>query len=194
MRTEESASKDRIEAAAREEFAAYGYHGARIDRIAAKSGLNKQLIYYYFGSKQRLHEHMVELGVARVQLEASLKRSLPGSPSDRLRALLGAVLDRLRSAPDLPRSAALGEGGAPGATEAARALVDLGADVGREISRGQGLGYYRDDADPAILGQQAISLLVGWTILRGMKDGATGPEADAWAGAAAGLLTRSLSW
>jgi len=194
MRAEESASKERIEAAAREEFAAYGYHGARIDRIAARSGLNKQLIYYYFGSKQRLHEHVVQLGVARVQLEASLKRSLPGSPSDRLRALLGAVLDRLRSAPDLARSAALGEGGAPGAAEAAQALVDLGADVGREISRGQGLGYYRDDADPAVLGQQAIALLVGWTILRGMKDGAIGPEAESWAGATAELLARSLSW
>jgi len=194
VRTEESASKARIEAAAREEFAAYGYHGARIDRIAAKSRLNKQLIYYYFGSKQRLHEHVVELGVARVQLEPSLKRSLPGSPSDRLRALLGAVLDRLRSAPDLARSAALGEGGAPGAAEAARALGNLGADIGREISRGQGLGYYRDDADPAFLGQQAIALLVGWTVLRGTSDGATDQEAEAWAGGTAELLARSLSW
>jgi len=194
MSTEDGASNERIEAAAREEFAAYGYHGARIDRIAERSGLNKQLIYYYFGSKQRLHERVVELGVARVRLEPSLKRSLPGPPSDRLRALLGAVLERLRSAPDLTRSAALGEAGAPGAAEAARALNDLGTDIGGEISRGQGLGYYRDDADPAFLGEQAIALLVGWSVLRGTSDGAAGHETAAWAGAAAELLARSLSW
>jgi len=194
MSAEESTSKERIEVAAREEFAAHGYHGARIDRIAERSGLNKQLIYYYFGSKQKLHEHIVELGAARVRLEPSMKRALTGSPADRLRALLGAVLDRLLVAPDLARSAALGESGAPGAAAATQALGDLGTEIGREISRGQGLGYYRDDADPAFLGQQAIALLVGWTVLHGSSDGATGLDAEAWAGATAALLSRSLSW
>jgi AcrR family transcriptional regulator len=40
--------------AATDEFAAYGIAGARIDRIAASAGVNKAMIYSYFGSKEQL--------------------------------------------------------------------------------------------------------------------------------------------
>ncbi|MGW0564385.1 TetR/AcrR family transcriptional regulator [Streptomyces sp. NPDC003016] len=40
--------------AARAEFAAYGIAGARVDRIAAKAGVNKERIYGYFGNKEKL--------------------------------------------------------------------------------------------------------------------------------------------
>jgi hypothetical protein len=33
--------------AARAEFAEKGFNGARVDSIAARSGLNKQLVYYF---------------------------------------------------------------------------------------------------------------------------------------------------
>ncbi|TYB83314.1 TetR/AcrR family transcriptional regulator [Maritimibacter fusiformis] len=41
--------------AARREFAAGGLEGARVDRIAASAGVNKQLVYHYFGSKDDLY-------------------------------------------------------------------------------------------------------------------------------------------
>ncbi|MDJ0465896.1 TetR family transcriptional regulator [Streptomyces sp. H27-C3] len=40
--------------AARAEFARYGISGARVDRIAEQAEANKQRIYAYFGSKERL--------------------------------------------------------------------------------------------------------------------------------------------
>ncbi len=40
--------------AARAEFAEYGIAGARVDRIAAKAGVNKERIYGYFGNKEKL--------------------------------------------------------------------------------------------------------------------------------------------
>jgi len=40
--------------AAREEFAGHGLAGARVDRIAERAGVNKRLIYYYFGGKDGL--------------------------------------------------------------------------------------------------------------------------------------------
>lgn len=40
--------------AALEEFAAKGYAGARVQDIADRAGLNKQLINYYFGGKEGL--------------------------------------------------------------------------------------------------------------------------------------------
>ncbi|GAA1975709.1 TetR family transcriptional regulator [Catenulispora subtropica] len=40
--------------AAVEEFAASGFQGARVDRIAKSAGVNKERIYQYFGNKEQL--------------------------------------------------------------------------------------------------------------------------------------------
>ena len=189
-------SRLRIEVAAREEFKQHGLAGARIDRIAKLSGLNKQLIYYYFGSKQELYAHTIRQAADRVRVEPALRRTLPGSPADRLRFLLRTVLERIASAPEVARAllqpAEDDEGGAT--TVAGRLMADLADEIGREISRGQGLGHYRDDADPGLLGRQALALLVGWTVLGGPSGGGDDPDIAVWANATVDLLSRSLSW
>jgi TetR/AcrR family transcriptional regulator len=48
-------SRERILAAALEEFAAHGYAGARVEAIARRAGLNKQLISHHFGGKKALY-------------------------------------------------------------------------------------------------------------------------------------------
>jgi len=45
--------------AAATEFAAHGYMGARISAIAARAGVNQQLISYYFNGKEGLHQAIV---------------------------------------------------------------------------------------------------------------------------------------
>lgn len=45
--------------AARHEFAANGYAGARVAEIAKRAGLNSQLISYYFGGKAGLYQELV---------------------------------------------------------------------------------------------------------------------------------------
>jgi AcrR family transcriptional regulator len=49
-------SRERILAAAMEEFSERGFAGARVDAIARRAGLNKQLISHHFGGKQALYE------------------------------------------------------------------------------------------------------------------------------------------
>jgi TetR/AcrR family transcriptional regulator len=49
------ATRRRILLAALSEFSRRGLPDARIDDIAAQSGANKRMIYYYFGSKERLY-------------------------------------------------------------------------------------------------------------------------------------------
>lgn len=49
-------SRDRLLAAATEEFAAYGIAGARVDRIAAAAGVNKAQMYGWYGSKDGLFD------------------------------------------------------------------------------------------------------------------------------------------
>ena len=46
--------------AAGAEFAAKGYAGARIAAIAARAGVNQQLISYYFDGKEGLYRAMSE--------------------------------------------------------------------------------------------------------------------------------------
>ncbi|MEO8142741.1 MAG: TetR/AcrR family transcriptional regulator [Betaproteobacteria bacterium] len=47
-------TRRRILDAATAEFARFGLGGARVDRIAARAGANKRMLYYYFGSKDGL--------------------------------------------------------------------------------------------------------------------------------------------
>lgn len=49
-------SRERLLAAALDEFAARGYAGARVGAVAARAGLNPQLILYYFGGKPGLYD------------------------------------------------------------------------------------------------------------------------------------------
>ncbi len=52
-------SPERILAAAASEFAARGYAGARVDRIARRARVNKAMLYYHFGSKQALYRALL---------------------------------------------------------------------------------------------------------------------------------------
>ena len=47
-------SRARILQAARTEFAQHGLGGARVDRIAQLAGINKRMLYHYFGNKDDL--------------------------------------------------------------------------------------------------------------------------------------------
>lgn len=49
-------TRTRILAAARAEFAARGFAGARVKTIAARARANKRMLYYYFRSKRRLFD------------------------------------------------------------------------------------------------------------------------------------------
>lgn len=53
-------SRQRILEAARAEFSEHGLGGARVNAIATRAGVNKQLIYYYFHDKDRLYAAVLE--------------------------------------------------------------------------------------------------------------------------------------
>ena len=69
MARDSQATRRCIFDAATAEFATHGIAGARVDRIAASAGANKQLIYTYFGNKRLLFEAVVSENV-RTFLEA----------------------------------------------------------------------------------------------------------------------------
>ena len=59
----------RILEAAKQEFAAYGLAGARVDRIAAKAGANKRMLYYHVGNKEDLYLAVLEGAYEKIRSE-----------------------------------------------------------------------------------------------------------------------------
>jgi len=60
-------NQERILLAATEEFARYGLGGARVDRIAARAGANKRMLYYYYGNKEDLFLAVLEARYAHIR-------------------------------------------------------------------------------------------------------------------------------
>ena len=53
-------TKRKILAAATAEFKEHGPHGARIDTIIKNAGVNKRMIYHYFGDKDGLFNAVMD--------------------------------------------------------------------------------------------------------------------------------------
>src|SRR2546423_964921 len=159
----------RISSAARDEFARRGFAGARVDQIARRAGVNKQLLFYYYHSKRGLF-HAV-LSDAAADLESALQGlSLPaGGPLERLRQTLQAQFEFLAHHPQMV--ALLGQAGRAGAAfgPAIKRLVVL-------LAEGQGLGQVRDDGDPHLAAAQAPILMVGDLSMEAGGAGSTRPR------------------
>ncbi len=56
-----------ILAAAKAEIAAKGLNGARVDEIALQAGVNKRMIYHYFGDKDGLYLAVLEAAYAAIR-------------------------------------------------------------------------------------------------------------------------------
>jgi AcrR family transcriptional regulator len=68
--------------AAVEEFAAHGFQGARVDRVAKSAGVNKERIYQYFGNKEQLFATVLDCELKKlagaVPLTPEAAADLPG--------------------------------------------------------------------------------------------------------------------
>src|SRR5437899_4181316 len=59
----------RILEAAKQEFAAHGLAGARVDRIAAHADANKRMLYYHVGKKDDLYLAVLEAAYEQIRVE-----------------------------------------------------------------------------------------------------------------------------
>ncbi len=67
-------TKAQILKAALGEFSEFGYQGARIDAIAKRANINKQMLYHYFGNKDDLFQSVLEQSYEKIRRhEAELK-------------------------------------------------------------------------------------------------------------------------
>lgn len=146
------ATKASILAAARVEFAAKGLEGGRVDKIAQRAGANKQLVYYYFGSKDELYKSALEATYAEIRaLERELDLSaLP--PREAMTRLIDFSLQYLGEHRDFIRM--LSDENAHGARHVRSSdmalktnspLLDL---IAATLDRGVAEGCFRPGVDP----------------------------------------------
>jgi AcrR family transcriptional regulator len=136
-------TRERLFAAAAAEFGAKGFAGARVSAIAARAGVNQQLIAYYFGGKQGLYDellrrwHATELGIAT-----------PERPfAEVIQGFLQAAADN----PDWTRLLAWQSlAGGPGGGSAEQERADLRAAI-EELRARQARGEIAADLDPTLV-------------------------------------------
>jgi TetR/AcrR family transcriptional regulator len=149
------ASRARILDAARIEFVSYGLSGGRVDRIAAQSGVNKNLIYHYFGSKDALYLTVLEGIYAdlRARQQDQDLRGLP--PVEGMKRLVSSTFDHFVATPDLIRLMSIENihyGEHLKRSKSTRPLYSGLLDTIRILlKRGQREGVFRANVDPVDL-------------------------------------------
>lgn len=92
-------SRQEILSAAEQQFGEKGFYGARIDAIAQQSGLNKNMLYIYYGSKEELYLQVL-LSMYRRMEEVErrlLETNVEGT--ELVRQLISAYYDFLEQNP-----------------------------------------------------------------------------------------------
>lgn len=91
--------------AALAEFANYGFAGARIDAIVARTKTSKRMVYYHFGGKEGLYTATLEYAYRKVSPDAVSARLDALPPLEALETFACSAFDQFCKTPDFIRLA-----------------------------------------------------------------------------------------
>ena len=172
--------------AAVEEFAEHGPQGARVDRVAARAGVNKERIYQYFGGKRQLFTAVLEAELAKVAGAVPLTAEQMAD----LGEYAGRVFDHHCAHPHFLRLLAwegLEDGRAELAAEDERAAHYAGKVAAFAAAREDGL--LTAEVEPAHLVYAVYALATWWfTAPQVVRMIMAGAEGDSPAARRAGLV------
>ena len=148
-------SRERILAAALDEFARHGLGGARVDRIAARAGANKRMLYYYFGNKEALFLAVLESSYAQIrnaERALDLEHLEPRAALERLVAFTWDYFLRHPEFMTLLNSENLHQGRHVARSRRVREIHSPFVEMLRQIlRRGEARGIFRRGVDPVQL-------------------------------------------
>ena len=142
-------ARDRIVKAALDEFAAYGYAGGRVERIARRARVTKRMIYHYFGGKTALFRELLDRFYSRLETATG---TLADSLEETQRIIAGNSKWMRIAAWDMLQSGAIRD-----VPPQRRAMWRAAVDSLREQQR---LGSIRSDLDAAQLQLSIVALVM----------------------------------
>jgi TetR/AcrR family fatty acid metabolism transcriptional regulator len=161
--------RDQIMDTARRLFGERGTTDVSMDEIAAKAGVARSTVYVYFASRDDLIGACVESMYDGIKETIAEIVADDASPSDRLRALILGVLERVDESPEFFRLAMATQAtsGAAGSVQVGGALMMIGLDMIRLLEEltvaGKAAGDFRADLDTeravVLIGQQIFGAL-----------------------------------
>jgi TetR/AcrR family transcriptional regulator len=144
-------SRADVLSAARAEFAARGFSGAGVDRIALQARVNKAMIYYHFNSKIGLYREVLRDGFRR--LTADARASIADAPTamEKFDAYVDSLLRTASAEPHIVpiMLRELAGGGRNFDAETLRLMSGLFLVVKEILDEGQASGEFRA-ADPLL--------------------------------------------
>ncbi len=145
-------TRQKIHEAALAEFTDHGYGGARVDNIAERAGVNKRMLYHYFGSKEGLFLFVLEQAYDKIRSNEEKLKLENLSPKEAIQELVNFTVnyfikhpefirllnnENLYQAEHIKRSKKIRRIHSP--------FVQLISDV---LRRGEQQGVFRKDVDP----------------------------------------------
>jgi TetR/AcrR family transcriptional regulator len=145
-------SRQRLFAAAAAEFAARGYAGANMDRIARAARLNKAMIYYHFKSKAALYREILRDMFDAVRTSVGEVARSDATPEDKIRGYVEAIATAAEARPHFPPIwlRELAEGGEHVDAATLRYVGDVLAALGGIIAEGRRAGRFHP-ANPLLV-------------------------------------------
>src|SRR5688572_22753237 len=101
-RGSDGGSREWVFRAACREFAARGFAGANVDRIAAAAGVNKAMIYYHFKSKAALYREILNDMFTAVAARLDEMAAKHSTPEGKIRAFVEAIAHEAEARPHFP--------------------------------------------------------------------------------------------
>jgi len=154
-RREAASTRERILGAALAEFSRHGLGGARVDRIAARAGANKRMLYYYFGNKDALFLAVLESSYAQIRSAEQALELEHLEPRAAIARLVEFTWDYFLAHPEfmtLLNSENLHEGRHVARSRRVRELHSpLIGTLRRILARGERAGLFRRGVDPVQL-------------------------------------------
>ena len=96
-------TREQILAKATDEFARLGFEGGRVDRIAARCNLSKNMLYYYFHSKEKLFVAVLERMYERMRDQQRDLAVRTSDPAVALEQLIRYTFNAFRDDPTIIR-------------------------------------------------------------------------------------------
>src|SRR5690349_15803853 len=156
--------------AAAAEFAARGYAGANVGRIARRARVNKAMIYYHFRSKAALYREIIRDMLDAVAGRVRAIAASDATPEEKLRAFIEAIAIEGEARPHFPPMwlREIAEDGAHVDADALRDVRDVLASLGSIIDEGCRAGRFHP-VNPMLIQGTIIAPLMFFMATGGVR-------------------------